>query len=107
MLQALPLLAPTFCPTRPATLDPHPGIPDATSAAYMASKGSGTPATGRGQQCTALVTGATGITGRHCVDALLRSKEGWRVVTLSRRDLQGLSADAASRVTQVGLLEEG
>lgn len=44
--------------------------------------------------------GATGITGRHCVDALLRH-EGWQVVTVTRRDLQGLSKEEAGRVTQV------
>lgn len=47
----------------------------------------------------ALITGATGITGRHCVDACLRAG-GWRVVTIARRDLQGLSAEDAGRVTQ-------
>ncbi|KAL4427895.1 hypothetical protein ABPG75_001984 [Micractinium tetrahymenae] len=57
----------------------------------------------------ALVTGASGITGRHLVDALLRRRQGhdkdgqaWRVVTLARRDLEGLSAEDAKGVTQAG-----
>lgn len=58
----------------------------------------------------ALVTGATGITGRHLVDALLRRRnraqdrdgQAWRVVTLARRELEGLSAEDAKDVTQAG-----
>lgn len=56
----------------------------------------------------ALVTGASGITGRHLVDALLRRRtqgkngQAWRVVTLTRRDLEGLSAEDAKDVTQAG-----
>ena len=68
----------------------------------MASKEPGGGGGGGGER-TALVTGATGITGRHCVDALLRDQgQGgpWRVVTLARRDLQGLAAADAQRVTQ-------
>ena len=63
----------------------------------MASK-----AVGGGQPQVALVTGASGITGRHCVDALLQRGGGqWRVVTLARRDLQGLGRDDAEAVQQV------
>lgn len=56
----------------------------------------------------ALVTGASGITGRHLVDALLRRNtpdaggQAWRVVTLARRDLEGLSTEDAKDVTQAG-----
>ena len=64
----------------------------------MASK-----AAASGQPQVALVTGASGITGRHCVDALLQRGNGqWRVVTLARRDLQGLSREDAEAVQQVG-----
>lgn len=46
----------------------------------------------------AVVTGATGITGRHCVQRLC-AEQGWRILTLSRRQLD-IQCDASS-VTQV------
>lgn len=51
----------------------------------------------------ALVTGASGITGRHCVHACLKRNEEWRVITLARRDLQLGGEGATDQVQQVRL----
>ena len=48
----------------------------------------------------AIVTGASGITGRHCTEWLCSSAEDWRVITLSRRALDLECADS-ERVAQV------
>ena len=56
---------------------------------------------GSNEQRVALVTGLTGITGRHCVEVLLKHKqEGTRVDTLARRDMS-LSGREAMSVHQV------
>ncbi|EFN56698.1 hypothetical protein CHLNCDRAFT_21968 [Chlorella variabilis] len=57
----------------------------------------------------ALVTGASGITGRHCVHACLKRNEEWRVITLARRDLQLGGEGATDQVQQVkaDLLDKG
>lgn len=59
---------------------------------------------GGGERCLAVITGATGITGRSVVSYILASKPSWRIVTLSRRHLElGLGSkgvDQADRVLQ-------
>jgi nucleoside-diphosphate-sugar epimerase len=39
-------------------------------------------------ECLAIITGATGITGRHCLKEILHSCPKWQVITFSRRSLE-------------------
>jgi nucleoside-diphosphate-sugar epimerase len=41
----------------------------------------------RNAASTAVVTGATGITGRYCIKSILKCCPEWSIVTLSRRSL--------------------
>lgn len=45
------------------------------------------PAQTTNDRCLAIITGATGITGRHCLERILHSRPDWHALTLSRRPL--------------------
>ena len=52
-------------------------------------------------RCLAIITGATGITGRHCLERVLSTRSSWHALTLSRRPLDPSYVSAPGAKTRV------
>jgi len=50
--------------------------------------------------CLAIISGATGITGRHCLNQILRSCPNWQIITFSQRPLEFTTFEEASQHDQ-------